>query len=45
MELFIDVPYPYVKDDCEGCVLWSDVDQCCHAADAEECAAVNGLLV
>lgn len=41
----IEVPYPYDEIACPGCPYWSDADQCCHAADEEECAQVNGLLV
>lgn len=37
------IPYPG-DDHCVDCVLYSHEDQCCHAANAEECAQVNGLL-
>ena len=42
MDLTDLIPYPGDKD-CPGC-LYSDAEQCCHAADAKECAQVNGLL-
>ena len=37
------VPFPG-DENCPGCVLYSFAEQLCQAANAEECAQVNGLL-
>lgn len=39
------IPYPYEDESCRSCPLWSYDDDCCGAANAEECAQINGLEV